>query len=393
VAPDAVRGTPAANPFEGMAGPVAPEDPAALAASLRRRLVEGVRNALDASAAARMSPEAVRTRLLEMSEAPTDTTRETVGNPHEVGSRAWVEYGRETGIWFEVPMRALEELLDGHAIRPDPSQPNVDLRHEEIVRREARPPAPEPGGGAAPVEPRMPWRVRPSGPPVAPPSPSEPLPAIDVRAPGVRSFEQEVVLSYLLQIARASSFLAAAASAGAEPEELAALAGGALRRGRLDLHVGPDFADRLENDRHFDRAAGRQAVANQAFWLQVRAGDQDITLGNVHDLLPVAPKESFRAFAQDSRIRLNVDAAGDRMMQELVELARTLGVEVFDEPQKQREAVATAIGRVRRDHGMSFVRLAMADGGPERARELEDEMRQLLDLAYDDLDALAARVG
>lgn len=359
------------NPFHAASTPSGSAE--ALADELSAALRSRVREVIEQTHVARLDAEAIRNRLLELYEGPggAEDRPETVGNSHPIGSSAWLETGRKTGIWFEIPMGALDELLAGHEIRPDPSAPDLDPRADELARRYRERLEAEPG----PAPNRTPF-VR----------------GIDVRAPGVRSFEQEVVLSYLLHISRASRFISQAAAVGAEREQLEFLARAALRRGRLDIHVGDDVADRLESDNHFHQRAGRQAVANQAFWLQVRAGEKDITFGNIHDLLPVAPRDSLRAFAQDSRIRLNVDAAGDRMMKELAELSRTLDLDVFDEPQKRREEVAAAIAAFRRDQALAFVRLGMSEGGHARVRALEQQMIAWVDLAYDDLDALRGQI-
>ena len=133
-------------------------------------------------------------------------------------------------------------------------------------------------------------------------------------------------------------------------------------------------------------------MANQAFWLQVRAGQKDFSFGNVHDLLPVAPAEQFARFAQDSRMRLNIDAAGDRMMKELSDVARTMDLDVHDEPQKRRERVAAAISGFQRENAFELVRLARS-GGPEALEAVDRELRHLLSLAYEDLSELADYVA
>lgn len=364
------------NPFfdavrVGGNGPASSSSPTPEA--LRAALFDRVRDALTDSEVVDRSAEDIRSRLLDLWDASSDDPPERVGNPHPPGSRAWFDHGRQTGVWFEVPMAALANLLAGHEIRPDPTQPPIDADNA-TRRREyeaARASAPE-------------WAREHIDPFV---------PTLDVREPGVRSFEQEVVLSHLLQLSRASAFITRAAAAGAEPSQLAALAEAALRRDRLDLHVGDDIGDRLESSNGFDRDAGRSAVANQAFWLQIRAGQKDFSFGNVHDLLPVAPPTQFRRFAQDSRIRLNVDAAGDRMMKELAELARSMDLDVHDEPRKRRERVAAAISGFQRAHAFELVRLARTDGGPDALEALDRELRHLLDLTFEDLEGLGRYVG
>lgn len=364
------------NPFSdavrvdaGDRGPPTPMTPDALRAALFDR----VRDALADAEVVDRSPDEIRAHLLDLWEASGDDPPARVGNPHPPGSRAWFDHGRQTGVWFEVPMAALANLLEGHEIRPDPTQRHIDA--DNATRRREY----EAALDRAPE-----WARDRMGPFV---------PNLDVREPGVRSFEQEVVRSYLLQLSRASAFISRAAAAGAEPSQLAALADAALRRDRLDLHVGDDLADRLESSNGFDRDAGRSAVANQAFWLQLRAGQKDFSFGNVHDLLPVAPPAQFRRFAQDSRIRLNVDAAGDRMMKELTELARSMDLDVHDEPQKRRERVAAAISGFQREHAFELVRLARTDGGPDALEALDRELHRLLDLAYEDLEDLGRYVG
>lgn len=340
---------------------------------LRAALLDRVRQAVADAEVVDRTPEQLRAYLLDLWDGAGPDRPDHVGNPHPPGSRPWFDHGRQTGVWFEIPMARLSALLEAHEIRPDPSQPLIDadnaerLRDYEAQRADAED-----------------W-VRPHIPPF--------VPNVDVREAGVRSFEQEVVLSYLLQVSKASSFITRAAASGAEPSQLAALAEAALRRDRLDLHVGEDIADRLEQSNGFDQRAGRSAVANQAFWLQVRAGQKDFSIGNIHDLLPVAPPEQLRRFAQDSRMRLNIDAAGDRMMKELADVARSMNLDVHDEPQKRRERVAAAISGFQREHAFELVRLARTDGGPDALEALQQELRHLLDLAFDDLAALSAYVG
>lgn len=371
---DVVAAPSSSTSFGGVvAEPAGAGSASALGAQLQAELRDRLRAVVDESAAARPSSTAIRDGLLDQLDGSRPSSGEgAVGNPHAPGSRAWFEHGRQTGVWVSVPGPELVRLLGDHALRPDPSQPDLDLRHEARLAqyREGMDGRPE-------------WErelVR------------APVQGLDTRPQGVRSFAQQAVLTYLDQVARASSFLSLAASAGAEPEQLAVLLDAALRRGRLELHVGGDPAAALESDDGLQLGAGRSAVANQAFWLQLRAGDKDVTFGSIHELLPVAPREAFRAFAEDSRIAENIRAAGDRMMTELLDAAQKLGLEVFDAPQRTRERIAGAISAFQREQALPLVRLAGLPDGAEQLRELDALTSRLLSLSLRDLEALAAEL-